>query len=700
MAVFNLENVSKSFFVDKKENVVLRNINLSLPDKGLVSIEGKSGSGKSTLLNILMGIEKPTSGKIFYKKKDISKFNDKKFSNYHLNSVSLIFQHYNLFDDLTSIENAIIPLKMKSIKSSKAIEEASELFKRFGIEDLINRKTKNLSGGEKQRVAIIRSLLTKPKAILCDEPTGALDYKNSREIMGILKEISKNTLVVMVSHNKELVTEYSDEILYLKDGQLEKTKKLNKVTDSGEDDIRKKTYSSGWTNKFLKINFKRDLKKNIFSIISCSISFAAMFLSVGFSEGSKSSQEEALLKNLSVGYATISEIENIDIEGSPLLFQKTTKPSITLIDENFVDFTSIRYEENISYFISNYPTCRFHDETFNNFQMVPVYDLSLSNYGSDLLIEGVSGGNNFEEILVNEEFVKLLGTNPINETITLNNSATINYSTGDEENPFIKDTLNYSKKFKIVGILKEFSFLNSPKIYYSYKGAKDFLKGTLMENLSFYLGKKYSFYNYLENCSNDDPATSYSSYIFLNDLSEANKFFGKIIELKDSKLSITSTVFDIHETYSTFINSFSTTLILFVLIAFAGINFILGMISLSTFIENKKSTAIMTCLGARNHSIYNLYLTENYLVILISFVLSCFLAGLIQKLLNPFLLEKFSLSNLIVIPFSNYFGLPFGLIIVLFLIAMLFSTIFTLTPMYFYRHKSLSDELRDEWWLN
>lgn len=696
MAVFILENICKSFFVDKKENVVLRNINLALPETGLISIEGKSGSGKSTLLNILMGIEKPTMGKIFYKNKDISKFNDKKFSNYHLNSVSLIFQHYNLFDDLTSLENTIIPLKMKGMKNSKAEEEARLLFKKFQIESLMDRKTKNLSGGEKQRVAIIRSLLTKPKAVLCDEPTGALDHKNSQEIMDILKEISKTTLVVMVSHNKQLVNKYSDEILYLKDGQLEKTKKKNLIKQNDEEVKNKTSYSSKWTDKFLKLNIKKNFKKNIFSIIACSISFAAMFVSVGFSEGSKTSQEEALLKNLSVGYATVSEIENVDVEGSPLSFQKTTKPSVTLVDDNFGDFSSIRYEENISYFISNYPICKFHEETYNNFQMVPVYDLTMSNYGSELLVEGVSGGDNFDEVLVNEEFVKLLGADPISEVVTLSNTSTVNYSTGDEETPFVKDTLIYSKKFKIVGILKEFPFLNSPKIYYSYKGAKDFLKGTVMENLSFYLGKNYSYFNYLENCSGDDPVSSYSSYLFLNDLSESEKFFDKVNKLKESNLSVTSSVFDIKETYSTFINSFSTTLVLFVLIAFAGINFILGMISLSTFIENKKTTAVMTCLGAQNRSIYSLYLTENLLVITLSFILSVFLAFGLQKFLNPFLFSKFSLSNLIVIPFSSYFGIPFGLVIVLYLIAMVFSIIFTLTPMYFYRHKSLSDELRDE----
>ena len=168
--------------------------------------------------------------------------------------------------------------------------------------------------------------------------------------------------------------------------------------------------------------------------------------------------------------------------------------------------------------------------------------------------------------------------------------------------------------------MHEFSFLNTPKIYYSYKGAKSFLKNEYMENVSNYLGNKYSFYQYLCDSKNDDPISSYSSYVFLTDVSEIERFYSRISELKDKELQITSQAFDIKETYSTFINSFSSTLIIFVIIAFAGINFILGMISLSTFLEDKKSSAILTCLGARNKSIYWLHLIENYLIIMQSII--------------------------------------------------------------------------------
>ena len=160
MSVFILSNIKKSFDVNKKELVVLDDINIVFPDSGLVSIIGKSGSGKSTLLNILMGIEKPTKGKVLFKGKNIAKFSDKQFSKFHLSGVSTIFQHYNLFDDLTALENVILPLKMKGIFALKSKKIAMEEFKRIGIEELAKRKVKNLSGGEKQRIAILRSIVT------------------------------------------------------------------------------------------------------------------------------------------------------------------------------------------------------------------------------------------------------------------------------------------------------------------------------------------------------------------------------------------------------------------------------------------------------------------------------------------------------------------------------------------------------------
>ena len=696
MSVFVLKNISKTFSTGRIQNQVLKNLNLSFPETGLFSIVGKSGCGKSTLLNILMGIERPTGGKVYFNGKDISKMSDKAFSKYHLQGVSLIFQHYNLFNDLSAYDNVVLPLEISGKKSGEINKKADELFKRFGLEELAKRKVKNLSGGEKQRIAILRSLICDPVAILCDEPTGALDSENSREIMGILREISKEKLVIMVSHNKELVNEFSDYIFTLKDGEIIQDKIHIFDENLFKKEYPKLHYSSKWSNKFLRLNLKRNIKKNLFSLIACILSFTAMFISVGFSEGSKKSQDEALRQNLSIGFATASESQFVDIEGSPLTFEKTVRPDVELIDQYFGEFKSIRVEDNISYFISNYPSCYFNDEKISNFEMCPLYDMTLKSFGENMLISGSSGNNDFTQIIINEEFDKLLGGNTLNKTVIISNESYINYKTGDEKTPFVKDTLSITKKFKIIGIVHEFAFLNTPRLYYSYFGAKQYLKNEVMENTSNFMNQRITYLDYLQTCLNDDSVSSYSSYIFVTDINEIDSFFKKVNELKDEKLQVTSKALETKETYATFINSFSSTLIIFVIIAFAGINFILGMISLSTFLEDKKNTAILTCLGARNSSIYNIHLSENFLIIILSFVSSIFLSHFLESKLNSIIYTKFSLKNLIEIPFKSYVGIPCGLILLLASIAIICSTIFTLVPMIIYRHNSLTDELRDE----
>lgn len=696
MSVFIIEHVSKSYKVDKTNYVVLKDVNFSFPDRGLVSIVGKSGSGKSTILNLLMGIEKPTKGRVLFNGKNISKFSDKKFSNFHLSGVSIIFQHYNLFEDQSSLRNVMVPLFMKGYSRKRSKDIALKYFNKFNLDYLIYRKVKTLSGGEKQRVAIIRSLVSDTKVLLCDEPTGALDGKNSKEIMEILKIISNEKLVIMVSHNFELVTKYSDLILTLKNGELisSSKKKISRFSKTNKDE--KYRYSNKWSKLFLSHNLFKNIKKNLFSIIACTLSFTAMFLSIGFINGSKKSEDEALMKNLTVNFATISKTEFIDIKNSPIQYQKLTRPSLEMVDENLPEFKSVICEENLSYLISDYTKCSFNQKLINDYAMYPILTDTIDD---SLLAEGSIISDNFEEVIVNSEFAELLSTiNVIGKEVVLSSESSITYSTGDPDNPFIKDSFIYSKKFIIKGVVKEFSFLNTPKIYYSYNGAKNFLKSQIMENLSMFLGKRISYFDFLEQSLSDNPVSSYSYFLFIKDSNELNRFFTRIKELKNenNEIQISSQAFDIKETYTAFIGSFSSSLIIFICIAFLGVNFILGMISLSTFIENKKNTAILTCLGSRNSSIYNLYLSENFLIVVVAYLLSIILSYFSQDKLNSILFNKFGLNGLISIPFLKWCNIQFGLVIISFLIAFVFSILFTIVPIIFYRKLSLSDELRDE----
>lgn len=700
MPIFLLDKISKIYKTHNGDFFALKDISLSLPLTGLVSIVGKSGSGKSTLLNILLGIEKPSKGILKFNNKDITKMSDKKFSRYHLKDVSMVFQHYNLFQELSAKENIMIPLLMRGESKSNASKKVDKYLNDFNLSYLTNQKVKVLSGGEKQRVAIIRALITSPKVILCDEPTGALDEENSQNIMQILDNLSKDRLIIHVSHNHKLVEQYSDRIIILRDGQIFDDKEINRSKENSFKDQKIK-YSSKWTSLFRKINMRLNLKKNIFSVISCVFGFTSIFLSFGFYAGSQISQDNALKNNLSVLHASCSEKTFFDIENSPLSYEKSVRPSLESIEKNLENFEYIHFESDLSYFFSPYPYGTYQENLIESFQMVPLYDISLETAGKDLLVSGSPGSGLLEEVIVNEEFVKLLGLSNediIDDLFNISNSLIINYPTGDYDEPFIKDEFYYDYDLRIVGVVKEFSFLNTPKIYYSYPAVKKELSNIYLENISGYLHHPTSCLDYIESSKEDDAVSNYATEIFLDSLEETDKFFSKIKELQDneSTFQIESNAYDIQQSYKTFISSFSTTLFVFVIIAFLGVNFILGMISLSTYIENKKNSAILTCLGARNSSIQSIYLIENYLLIIVSLVLSVFVSLLAQLILNSVIEKSFALSNLISIPFMNFYGIPFGLILGIGAVAIIFSTIFTSVPIFIYRHVSLSDELRDE----
>ena len=684
MPVFSIKNLSVVFQSDSKEKFELSVPYLSISNKGLVSFIGKSGCGKSTLLNVLYGIEKPTSGSVFFRDKSISQMKDKSFSSFHSYNVSMVFQHYNLFPGMSSLDNVMLPLLIRGVKKKDAHDRAVFLFKKFSMEKLMEQNADTLSGGEKQRVAILRSLITSPKAILCDEPTGALDIENSHLVMKMFKEISKDIVVIMVSHNLKLVEEYSDRIIEMADGKIISDTTKNQTNKFYIIPKANKPTKDKWSHIFVKKKLKENFKRNIIASISSTFGFVAILLAIGFSNGSSSSRDKAALNNYGVGYAKASLKTFYDIENSPLKYEKSVRPDISLIDEK-ISIPSLKCDLNLDYAFSPYPSLMFEGENILNFEMQPIYDEE----------------QDFQDVVINEEMLKLLDIkkeDAIGKELFISSETSFSVTTDDYSNPFIKDEFSYTLSFYIKDVVEEFAFLNSPKIYYSYLGVKDYLKGSVLTNISRHYSKVVSVYDFIDMADEDDIVSSYSTNLFITDKKDINSFFKYIEELKDSDdpFQITSTPYEIKVNYINFMNSFSNALFVFVIIAFIGVNFIAGMLSLSSFIESKKEAAILTCLGARNSSIMSIYLKENNILILLSYFIAVLLSIPIQLIINKIVKSFFGLENIISIPFLKYLNIPFLLPVGLLLVAVLISSIFVLVPLLFYRHISLSNELKDE----
>lgn len=214
--MLTLKNIKKIY--EQSDEAVLDDINLTFNRDEFVSILGCSGAGKSTLLNIIGGLDCKTSGKLLINGKDIYKCNDSNLDYYRKNNVGFIFQNYNLIEHLTVYENVMLPLILTNYKNKH--KRVLKMLDKVGLKDKKDSKICDLSGGQKQRVAISRALINNPDIILADEPTGALDYKTGYEIMNLIKKLSKNKLVIMVTHNKVLAKKYSSRIIYLDKGRV------------------------------------------------------------------------------------------------------------------------------------------------------------------------------------------------------------------------------------------------------------------------------------------------------------------------------------------------------------------------------------------------------------------------------------------------------------------------------------------------
>ena len=216
--MLELKNIHKSYKMGDVEQKVLKGIDIKFRDNEFASILGTSGSGKTTLLNIIGGLDKYDSGDLIIDGVSTKKYKSRDWDTYRNYRVGFIFQSYNLIMHQTILSNVEMALTLSGVSKQERRKRATEALIKVGLKDHINKRPNQLSGGQMQRVAIARALVNNPEIILADEPTGALDSKTSVQIMDLLKEIAKDKLVIMVTHNPDLAKEYSTRIIELKDG--------------------------------------------------------------------------------------------------------------------------------------------------------------------------------------------------------------------------------------------------------------------------------------------------------------------------------------------------------------------------------------------------------------------------------------------------------------------------------------------------
>ena len=405
--MISLQNVSRIYSrKGVSENVIaLNDISINFPITGFVSILGASGSGKTTLLNIIGGLDFATSGKMVVDGISTNEFKDVDWDSYRNEKIGFIFQNCYLLPHLSIKDNVLTKLDISNRKYKDASILADEALKEVDLYDRRNDKPKSLSGGQRQRVAIARAIIGKPTVILADEPTGALDSKTGKQIMEILKRLSKDHLVIMVTHNREYANEYSDRIIELEDGKIKSdTAPLSEKNELSTFKIGKVSISPLTSLKWGIKNLIIKKYSTISIILASSLGLTGVGLILSLSSGVKEAFVQTEEKALSRYPVTISSYSKQSSDGSATSYEEFTDAQ-----EVYADLSDYATQEHLNY---------MSDEFLSYMGKMPKdyyyidYDSSVTSFNiytkvneSENTYKKVSSSN-FYKGVDNEEFLK------------------------------------------------------------------------------------------------------------------------------------------------------------------------------------------------------------------------------------------------------------------------------------------------------
>lgn len=575
----------------KYENKTIFNkISLTFPNQGLYSIIGESGCGKSTLLNLIGCLDEEYEGEMFF-----DNHNYRIEANNIRKQIGIIYQNYNLLEDLSVKDNITISLKIKGLVDDKII--AKTCGKLNLSTDLLNKKAKVLSGGEKQRVALARILVTNPKIILADEPTGSLDSLNGNKVMEYLKEISKDTLVILVTHNKDLAYKYSDDVILFES--------LNGYDK--HDKKRKYDYKENKDNSnflILKNHFKSNAFRHMLSCIALVVSFVFSSFSLSFFLNAT-----PLLENVSSNYVdkdvfSISKTFSHKIDNS--FFSLTTVERPTF--DELKSLSKILPPIDFYYFLNPFvpEIIDINDYTILNVSFVPCFVPMESN-----------------EVIINSLLFKEMKKEKIFFDI--------------EKSYFIEDqeySFSHRFSYEIKSVVEEVGFLNTKKIYYNYFNMYNLLDS--------YITRDKSPIELIKEAKSDEELSSYKMLMHLKSKQNVSLLY-KIINRGITNFEITSNAYSIDSTLYQIVDALKLVLTMFEIIIAISCFAIVFFLVVSLLNDYTKEKAILLSLGKNRNSFFALYLQEILIVLLFSFVIGVialiFLKQLIQKFIITYNFE-------------------------------------------------------------
>ena len=330
--MLKLKNIKKTYVSGDEKVEALKGINIEFRESEFVSILGQSGCGKTTLLNIIGGLDRYTSGDLIINGKSTKDFKDRDWDAYRNYSVGFVFQSYNLIGHQTVLSNVELALTISGVSRKERKQRAIKALEEVGLKEQIHKKPNQLSGGQMQRVAIARALVNNPDIILADEPTGALDTKTSVQVMEILKKISKDKLIIMVTHNPELAEKYSSRIIKILDGKItDDSDPIEHQKEEKQQDTKKKRTSMKFLTA-LRLSLNNLMTKKGRTILT---SFAGSIGIIGI----------ALILAISTGVQNyIDKVEEDTLSSYPITIEESTVDMSSLMQSMMGDDTESNTE--------------------------------------------------------------------------------------------------------------------------------------------------------------------------------------------------------------------------------------------------------------------------------------------------------------------------------------------------------------------
>lgn len=653
MAYLEFKKLSFSYIKDNNVLTILKDCSFRFPNKGLVSFLGESGVGKTTILNLIAGFILDYKGEIV--------------RNYEIENTGYVFQNLYLIEHLKVKDNILLGKILNGEDLKSNYKNVNNLLNLVNMPNLENKRVKELSGGQKARIALLRSIANKSKVLLLDEPTGCLDSINATNIMEIIKKLSKDMLIIIVTHNKELALKYSDYILKIQNKKIVSSKPIaNNIETIKKEDKFKKGKIRMYENIFLSLSFlKSKLKKVVFSLLFMSICFCLMCVSLNLTFSGKRALEDYTKGNLDYTVINLQQRKKYQLKNNEMSIIK-----LDLLDSNYKkkikENYNIEYYSNLEYFLPSVISLKyngvFYDEKVSLLPCFPSLDK----------IESGSLPSKYNDIIINKALYNFLKENKYNSkglSFLSSNSIESKYLSNS-----VNDLVEFNFKFNICGISKENTLFNKFIIYYPYTLMSEFIFSYKLENLTKLCNFSYDVnlgYRIKNLSYENDLLTNFKTLAYVENPLDFNEFINSNYK---EEITIYSTSIDLNNSILELMDSISKLVILFLILSVISSLFLEIVIIENLYQDKKKELAIYLSFHIDKKQFLRLGKGQVYILFAINMLLT-FLNYFVISIFGNFILNKYNL------PLFFSLSIDFKIVIIIMVISFIINYIASIFPL-------------------